>query len=420
MLKHILIVFVALVSLNTVAQEGSASPYSFYGVGEIKFRGTVENKSMGGISMYSDSIHLNMLNPASLGKLKMTNFNIGGNQKFTTLKTSEEEAKGSTTTLDYIAVGLPMGKLAMSFGLMPYSSVGYKTGFTDPTTAEIGEGRYEGSGGINRGFVAAGYQLTDKLSLGLEVNYSFGKITTEAIEITSDEPDHYDTMETNETSLNGLGLNLGINYTTKLNNSLEFVSGLTYSPQVNLDSENYRRISSIKFNSNGQVTGVRDIIESDTEVIDINLPSKLTLGAGIGKHKKWFAGIDISTIGTNKLNNRTFNNSETDFKNATRVALGGFYIPKYNSLTNYGSRITYRAGMRYENTGLVIRNEDINEFGISFGVGLPVGRKLSNVNLGFEYGSRGTTTSNLVKENFINLNISLSLNDKWFQKRKID
>lgn len=420
MLKHILIVFVALVSLNTVAQEGSASPYSFYGVGEIKFRGTVENKSMGGISMYSDSIHLNMLNPASLGKLKMTNFNIGGNQKFTTLKTSEEEAKGSTTTLDYIAVGLPMGKLAMSFGLMPYSSVGYKTGFTDPTTAEIGEGRYEGSGGINRGFVAAGYQLTDKLSLGLEVNYSFGKITTEAIEITSDEPDHYDTMETNETSLNGLGLNLGINYTTKLNNSLEFVSGLTYSPQVNLDSENYRRLSSIKFNSNGQVSGVRDIIESDTEVIDIDLPSKLTLGAGIGKHKKWFAGIDISTIGTNKLNNRTFNNSETDFKNATRVALGGFYIPKYNSLTNYGSRITYRAGMRYENTGLVIRNEDINEFGISFGVGLPVGRKLSNVNLGFEYGSRGTTTSNLVKENFINLNISLSLNDKWFQKRKID
>jgi long-subunit fatty acid transport protein len=420
MLKHILIVFVALVSLNTVAQEGSASPYSFYGVGEIKFRGTVENKSMGGISMYSDSIHLNMLNPASLGKLKMTNFNIGGNQKFTTLKTSEEEAKGSTTTLDYIAVGLPMGKLAMSFGLMPYSSVGYKTGFTDPTTAEIGEGRYEGSGGINRGFVAAGYQLTDKLSLGLELNYSFGKITTEAIEITSDEPDHYDTMETNETSLNGLGLNLGINYTTKLNNNLEFVSGLTYSPQVNLDSENYRRLSSIKFNSNGQVSGVRDIIESDTEVIDIDLPSKLTLGAGIGKHKKWFAGIDISTIGTNKLNNRTFNNSETDFKNATRVALGGFYIPKYNSLTNYGSRITYRAGMRYENTGLVIRNEDINEFGISFGVGLPVGRKLSNVNLGFEYGSRGTTTSNLVKENFINLNISLSLNDKWFQKRKID
>ncbi|MGB0896326.1 MAG: OmpP1/FadL family transporter [Flavobacteriaceae bacterium] len=420
MLKHILIVFVALFSLNTVAQEGSASPYSFYGIGEQKFRGTVENKSMGGLSVYSDSIHLNMLNPASLGKLKMTNFNIGGNQRFTTLKTSEGDAKGSTTTIDYIAVGLPMGKLAMSFGLMPYSSVGYKTGFTDHTTAEIGDGRYEGSGGINRGFLAAGYQLTNKLSLGVDVNYNFGKITTEAIEITSDEPDHYNSMETNETSLKGLGVNLGITYATKLKNNLELVSGLTYSPEVGLNSKNNRRISAVKLNSNGQVAGVRDVIESDAKVLDLNLPSKLTLGVGIGKPKRWFAGIDISTLSTSKLNNRTFNNSETDFKNATKLAVGGFYIPKYNSLTNYTSRVTYRAGMRYENTGLVIKNEDINEFGISFGVGLPVGRKLSNVNLGFEYGSRGTTNSNLVKENFINLNISLSFNDKWFQKRKID
>ena len=420
MLKHILIVFVALISLNTVAQEGSASPYSFYGVGELKFRGTVENKSMGGLSMYSDSIHLNMLNPATLGKLKLTNFNIGGNQKFTTLKTSVESAKGSTTTLDYVAVGLPMGKLGMSFGLIPYSSVGYKTGFTNHRTATIGEGRYEGSGGVNRIFVAAGYQLNNKFSLGIDVNYNFGKIATEAIEITSDEPDHYDSLEVNETNLNGLGANLALNYTTKLKNGLEFVSGLTFSPEVNLDSKNKRRTSSIKFNNDGQVAGERDIIESETTDMNTKLPSKLTLGAGIGKSKKWFTGIDISTISTNKLNNRTFNNANTEFKSATRIALGGFYIPKYNSLTSYGSRVTYRAGLRYENTGLVIKNEDINEFGISFGVGLPVGRKLSNVNLGFEYGSRGTTSSNLVKENFFNLNISLSLNDKWFQKRKID
>lgn len=420
MLKHILILFVALISLNTVAQEGSASPYSFYGIGELKFRGTVENKSMGGLSVYSDSIHLNMMNPASLGKLKLTNFSIGGNQTFTTLKTSDDSAKASTTTLDYIAIGLPMGKLGMSFGLMPYSSVGYKTGFTDHTTAAIGEGRYEGSGGINRVFVAAGYQISKEFSLGIDVNYNFGKITTQAIEITSDEPDHYDTMETNDSRLSGLGVNLGATYTKTLKNDLEFITSLSYNPQVNLDSNNEQRISSIKFSASGQVAGERDVIISDTKVLDLNLPSKLTFGIGLGKEKKWFTGIDISTLSTNKLNNRTFNNSDIEFKNATKIALGGFYIPKYNSLTNYGSRVTYRAGMRYENTGLVLKNEDINEFGISFGVGLPVGRKLSNVNIGFEYGSRGTTSSALVKEDFFNLNISLSFNDKWFQKRKID
>ena len=78
-------------------------------------------------------------------------------------------------------------------------------------------------------------------------------------------------------------------------------------------------------------------------------------------------------------------------------------------------------GIRTKKTGLKINGESINEFGISFGVGLPVGNNfLSNANLGFEFGNRGTTNKNLIKENFINFQLSLSLNDRWFQKRKFD
>ena len=80
--------------------------------------------------------------------------------------------------------------------------------------------------------------------------------------------------------------------------------------------------------------------------------------------------------------------------------------------------MTYRAGLHFENTGLEINNETINEFGISFGLGLPVGNVFSNANIGFEIGKRGTTRANLVQENFMNLQLSLSLNDRWFQKRK--
>ena len=35
-------------------------------------------------------------------------------------------------------------------------------------------------------------------------------------------------------------------------------------------------------------------------------------------------------------------------------------------------------------------------------------------------GKRGTTNQNLVEENFINFQISLSLTDRWFVKRKYD
>ena len=46
-----------LLSLHTFAQEGTASPYSFYGIGEVKFKGTVDTRAMAGIGILNDSIH---------------------------------------------------------------------------------------------------------------------------------------------------------------------------------------------------------------------------------------------------------------------------------------------------------------------------------------------------------------------------
>ena len=73
-----------------------------------------------------------------------------------------------------------------------------------------------------------------------------------------------------------------------------------------------------------------------------------------------------------------------------------------------------------EETGLNLEGESIDEFGISFGIGLPAGRLFTNANLGVEYGQRGTTNAGLIQEDFFNVMIGLSLNDKWFIKRKFD
>ena len=108
------------------------------------------------------------------------------------------------------------------------------------------------------------------------------------------------------------------------------------------------------------------------------------------------------------------------FEDASTISAGGFFIPEFDSFNRYWKRIVYRTGVRFENTGLKINNEVIKEFGISFGVGLPVGRIFSNANIGLEVGKRGTTKANLVEENFVNFQISLSLNDRWFEKRKFN
>lgn len=54
------------------------------------------------------------------------------------------------------------------------------------------------------------------------------------------------------------------------------------------------------------------------------------------------------------------------------------------------------------------------------GVGIPMKRELSNINVSFELGDYGTLSDDLIKENYLLIHLNISLQDKWFQKRKVD
>jgi hypothetical protein len=402
-----------LISTLTMAQNGTSSPYSFYGIGSLNFKGTVENRTMGGISVFSDSIHLNIQNPAGLADLQLISYGIGVSYKETTQKTETQQQKKATSSFDYLALGIPMGKLVGSFGLIPYTSVGYDTQNTagDVTT------RYTGKGGLNKAFLTFAYRVTPNLSFGVDTNYNFGNIENTAF---SEQVDlELGSREENRSDLLGFSFNFGARYKAKVTRNLQIQTSLAYTPETNFKSENARQRASIFVLPSGNQI-VREEIEVAVEDTDFTFPSKLTLGAGIGKPKTWFVGLEYVNQKTSNLTNRTFELENIAFTDASKYKIGGFYIPKYNSLTSYYKRIVYRAGIRFEETGINLNGQNINEFGISFGVGLPVGRMFSNVNIGFEIGKRGTTDFGLIQENFVNTFISMSFNDKWFDKRYLD
>jgi len=415
------------------AQEGTASPYSFYGIGSLKFKGTVENRSMGGLSIYNDSIHLNLLNPAGYTGNNIKSFNnesrpvkfaIGGSYSSLNLKSDSGSEKANSTTFDYLALSVPMGKFGFGFGLLPYTSVGYK--LESRNDNDDVSNRYRGEGGVNKAFAGLAYQINEKLSVGVEASYNFGNVKNSSVAYLYDDEGNlaqYQSRENNRSDLSGLNFNIGLSYKTMINDKLELSSGLTYAPGSNLTSNNTRSFSTIIINEISGQEFVVNTIDADLEAqnlktTDLSLPSRVSFGAGIGEPRKWFLGAEYTYQNTSKFSNPIFSIDNATFVNASTIALGGFYIPDYNSFSNYWKRVTYRGGLHYENTGLEINNETINEFGMSFGVGLPVGGLFSNANLGLEFGKRGTTNQNLIQENFINLQISLSLNDRWFQKRK--
>jgi hypothetical protein len=211
-----------------------------------------------------------------------------------------------------------------------------------------------------------------------------------------------------------------------ISDKLELSATAAYSPESNLSSENQRLFSTVSLDAiTKDVIAVSSRLEADLESeglknTELTLPSRLALGFGIGKPNSWFVGTEYTLMNTADFSNPIFNSQISTFENASQVSVGGFFIPEYNAFSGYFKRVVYRAGFNFANTGLVIKDESIKEFGISFGLGLPVGNRsfFSNANLGLEFGQRGTTNENLIKENFINFNVSLSLNSRWFEKRK--
>jgi hypothetical protein len=438
MIKRLIVICITIISSCAYAQTGTASPYSFYGIGTLKAKGTIENRSMGGMGVYLDSIHVNLRNPAAYAGKNIESFpfeNESRPVKFAVAVTMSDvdlesnfgEATTNSATFDYLAFSFPIGKFGIGFGLLPFTSVGYKLDDFNDDASLVN--RYTGEGGVNKVFAGLGYRISDKLSVGVDFNYNFGNIQNTAIEVAyTPEGDvvQYQTREFNRSDLSGLNLNFGLAYKTMVADNLELSATATYAPGSKLNSNNTRAFSTVILDGNTfDVSRIFNTIEADLEAqnlenTELTLPSRVSIGGGLGNPKSWFVGAEYTFENTSNFSNPVFNNDISTFENASQIAVGGFFIPNYNAFSGYFNRVVYRAGFNFSNTGLVIKDESINEFGISFGLGLPVGNRslFSNANLGFEIGQRGTTNQNLIQENFINFNLSLSLSSRWFKQKK--
>jgi hypothetical protein len=424
MTKKIVLSFTLLVTgLLGFSQENTSSPYSYYGLGDVRFRGTHDARAMGGLNITGDSIALNLQNPASYSRLHLTTFAVGGSTNFNNLNNDTTTEQAQRTSLDYLAVGVPMGKFGASFGLIPYSAVGYKINFRTTDENNILRNRQLlGDGNVNNFYVGGAYSFNKNLSFGINIEYNFGIINNVSkqtlFDLNSNTIVQLGTKEDNSYKISGVSYNLGVLFNKKIENNLNLYSSLSYRPEAKFKTNKTRNLSLIAFDNAGNEFQVTEPVEIEIPDEDIVLPSKLSLGFGVGKTNKWMVGSEIIFLNSSNQNNLFTENSNSTYKNSQRYIVGGYYIPKYDSFNSYLSRVVYRAGFRYDATGLVINNQSINDYGMNFGLGLPLG--VSKIDVGFEFGKRGTISNGLIQENYFNLSIGLSLSDKWFRKTLID
>lgn len=424
MTKRIIIAFFLLVSVAGFAQKNNTSPYSFFGLGENKSTATIENLSMGGIGVaIQDTHHINFTNPAALASLYYTTYTLGAETKALNIKSSTANEKVSSTYLSYLAVGIPIGKKGgFAFGLMPNTSVGYSLLLKDMDNENniTQATSYEGKGGTNRVFLEGGYELFKNFKFGFETSYIFGDINNSILNIINGTS--LATKYETKSSIKGFDFKVGVQYKTELKNDVKAYFGASFDLDNSLDVDGNKYLYSVAASNNKP----RDTILNKVNSGKINIPLKSALGVGFGKDNKWYAAVNYSFQNALKTNGTTVEgSSKVKYSPSSKLSIGGFYTPKFNSVTNYWQRVTYRAGFKYEKTGLQVdglgngKFSELDDFGMSFGIGLPMGKNLSNINLGVELGEKGKTKSGLVQENYINFRLGLSFNDKWFKKRQI-
>jgi len=416
----LLFLYLLFSSIFAFSQNNTGSPYSLNELGDINFLGNVSNISMGGVESHIDSIEFNINIPSSLAKLKTTNYQVGTFYKSSSISNNNFNDRYNSSNINYIAIGIPVNKFGFSFGVLPYSSVGFSLQTSESYNEDnsISSRLFFADGNINRAFISLGIPIFENLSVGGTINYNFGKFSYEMFNQYDDV--NYGIYTNSSSEISGFTYSFSSNFSVPLNEELLLNFVYSLSPRNNLNSYNVESVytstsPTITLESLGDFVNV-DLESKGLQNTLLSVSEKTIYSIGLEKKNNWFVGIQFENKLSSSFENSFLDIKNISYKNTKVYSFGGYLIPDASSLTSYWKRVKYRFGIKNEEKSIIVNNLPVNHFSLNLGLGLPLSG-LSKANFGLEFGKIGNN-DNIVKESYFALRLGLSLNDVWFIKRK--
>jgi len=421
--------FVALLfaSSGVLAQTNTSSPYSKFGLGEIRGEHLPQLRGMGGISTGVRSLgsyyNINSNNPASYSAIRLMAIDIGVYGNLSTQERDNVKQNNYDFSLGYLSFAVPVTtKSAMSFGIQPFSDVGYR--YSSPGTIDtipISQ-VYSGSGGISKAYLGYGIQIGKHFSVGANAGYLFGQIeNSQEMQFPLDAGALNSKVE-NERNFNGFTFDYGLQYFTTINDDYGLVIGYSGNSGKSIRSKESQATTRTFGNSKVNEENVPlDTIQTFAgSYKDVIMPMQHKVGFSFTKRNHWLVGADFNY---GKWSDFKEGDLSPDFKDSYGFAVGGNFTPDYTS-NKYLKVVDYRVGFRYDKTHLQIQNQQINDMAITVGLGLPLPSNRQStfykINFSADLGQRGSLSNNLVKENYLTLRLGFTLNDRWFQRYQYD
>jgi hypothetical protein len=400
---------VLLITTSFIYAEGG-SGYTRIGFGDMNYSFSPRRAAIGGFGIaVFDKYNVSDNNPASWTKISLSRMETGVNVESFFSKEQEKNSFYSNAYFSGFILGFPIQKdygVSLVFGAVPYSrnKLSISTDYTDYKYT------FEESGSVTKLFIGTSYTLPIDLNLGASLDYYVGNEDLISDVYFSDETTYNSEYHT-KYKHSGISGTLGLitNDLSKTFN-INFISNLRIGATISLGS-NFQTDSTFMrtvFTGNKTTT-----IATDTTVIGntkTKLPYRISAGLSFTSGKYLIvADYLYQPWSQYKFNSLAIEN----LRDVQKISAGFEYQSSSDPGSDFWQQVIYRGGVSLEQTQYKIKGKGINQFSVSGGISLPI-EYGSNVELSAEYGMRGTTELNLIKENFFKFNISVNFGELWF------
>jgi hypothetical protein len=281
-------------------------------------------------------------------------------------------------------------KVNMGVGLCPL--VLNDQQFNRPFSSENASGRelVKTSGNISEATLSIAMNMNKNLAFALVGRYAFGMIR-DKISILYSESFLGDIFAENKYRVSGFGLRFDAFYmvTSRLH------SGFSVSLPLKTDLEVSQEAPSSALEKPSNHT--------------LQFPLNLAGGLSFALSDKWWSGVDINWASWKKdykIDGIFVNNMNDSYRMGIGIEKRPVYAKK--------EKFTYRGGLFYGQLNMYSNFGNIDEYGVGFGLGIPLLLKYNRLDIALEIGKRGKMNINLAEETFMRFDISLSASEFWF------
>jgi hypothetical protein len=421
MKKNIIITFI-LVALNAVSFAQSNSIYTRQGLGDNQYAHSARRVGLGGLGIVAtDEYNLGSINPAGWNKLQSTRFEVGLNYSGTILSDADNSKFLSNYSFSGFTIGIPIQRdygIVAALGVVPVTDVSYDIQLnnisaicTDCSGIEddFNAFKYSGTGGISKFFVGISYTLPFDFTLGTTYEYYSGKIDYNTDIEFNPQSTNSNIRYQQLRSYHGVGTTFGLIssdmssiFNSESIENFRFGAFFNYLADITTDT------------SLTTSTSIGTIVK-DNGIVKTSIPYKLGFGAGLTWNKKYLILVDYlyQPWSEYKFNEISFGS----LKDLHKVVFSVEYSnPIRRGTMSFWELLKWRAGLGYEQSQYKINGQNIDQFSIHGGFGVPLGIG-NSIDFGLEYVLRGKKSNNLIQENIFKANVTINFGELWFIRR---